>query len=138
MVPTVITSIDVGDEAPIARIGAQKTYVFYKEGIETFVIRPGFLGKIEEFGMLSPFQARPRFGKCRTKSSRTLPSRRQAAMVLHLYESYTQRANRDHLGQKTRYGTSQNSGDESSALESVSDSASLSTSLDRYGDLSSG
>jgi len=63
MVPPVFTSIDVGDEPPIARIGAQKTYVFYKDGIETFVIRPGFLGKIEEFGMLIPFPSPPAIRK---------------------------------------------------------------------------
>jgi hypothetical protein len=63
MVPPVITSIDVGDEPPIVRIGAQKTYVFYKDGIETFVIRPGFLGKIEEFGMLIPFPSPPAIRK---------------------------------------------------------------------------
>ena len=25
------------------------TYVFYKNGVETFVIRPGFTGKVDEF-----------------------------------------------------------------------------------------
>ena len=35
-----VPPIYVGDEVPIARIGIQKTYVFYKDGVETFVIRP--------------------------------------------------------------------------------------------------
>lgn len=48
---------------PITRVGAQMTYVFYKDGIETFVIRPGFEGKIDEFGMLIPFPAPPEIRK---------------------------------------------------------------------------
>jgi hypothetical protein len=55
MVPPVY----VGNDVPIARVGEQKTYVFYKDGIETLVIRPGFEGKVEEFGMLIPFPAIP-------------------------------------------------------------------------------
>ncbi len=43
----------------ITRIGDQMTFVFYKDGIETFVIRPGFRGKVEEFGMLIPFPTPP-------------------------------------------------------------------------------
>ncbi len=55
MVPPVY----VGGDSPIARIGIQKTYVFYKNGVETFVIRPGFEGKVDEFGMLIPFPSIP-------------------------------------------------------------------------------
>ena len=51
MVPPVF----VGNEIPITRVGDQATYVFYKNGIETVVIRPGFEGKVDEFGMLIPF-----------------------------------------------------------------------------------
>ena len=54
-----VPPIYVGNEIPIARVGEQKTYVFYKEGIETVVIRPGFEGKVDEFGMLIPFPAIP-------------------------------------------------------------------------------
>ena len=54
-----VPPIYAGEGIPIARIGAQKTYVFYKDGIETFVIRPGFEGKVEEFGMLIPFPEPP-------------------------------------------------------------------------------
>ncbi|MFT5052924.1 MAG: hypothetical protein ACI8QZ_004362 [Chlamydiales bacterium] len=53
----------LGDGAPITRIGAQKTYVFYKDGIETFVIRPGFSGQIDQFGMLIPFPSPPTMRK---------------------------------------------------------------------------
>jgi hypothetical protein len=54
-----IPPVYVGDDIPIARVGEQKTYVFFKEGVETVVIRPGFEGKVEEFGMLIPFPAIP-------------------------------------------------------------------------------
>jgi len=53
----------LGDGVPITRIGAQKTYVFYKDGIETFVIRPGFSGQIDQFGMLIPFPSPPTMRK---------------------------------------------------------------------------
>ena len=45
------------------RIGLQQTYVFYKDGIETFVIRPGFQGKVDNFGMLIPFPTPPSLRK---------------------------------------------------------------------------
>src|SRR5262249_40209708 len=48
---------------PITRVGLQKTYVFFKDGVETFVIRPGFNGKVEEFGMLIPFPEPPALRK---------------------------------------------------------------------------
>ena len=48
---------------PITRIGLQKSYVFHKDGLETFVIRPGFSGKVEEFGMLIPFPEPPAIRK---------------------------------------------------------------------------
>lgn len=59
MVPP-ITMIE-GD--PIVRVGAQKTYVAYYKGIETVVLRPGFEGKVDEFGMLIPFPSVPAIRK---------------------------------------------------------------------------
>ena len=59
MVPPVY----VGPGVPITRIGEQQTYVFYKDGVETFVIRPGFKGKVDEFGMLIPFPEPPAIRK---------------------------------------------------------------------------
>jgi hypothetical protein len=59
MVPPIYT----GDGPPITRVGLQKTYVFYKDGVETFVIRPGFEGKVDEFGMLIPFPNVPAIRK---------------------------------------------------------------------------
>lgn len=47
----------------LERIGLQKTFVFYKDGIESFVIRPGFQGSVDEFGMLIPFPNPPELRK---------------------------------------------------------------------------
>ena len=52
-----------GQGPPITRIGLQKTYVFHKDGVETFVIRPGFSGKVDQFGMLIPFPSVPAIRK---------------------------------------------------------------------------
>ena len=60
MVPPIYTG---GGGAPIVRTGAQRTYAFYKDGMETYVIRPGFTGKVEEFGMLIPFPSPPSLRK---------------------------------------------------------------------------
>ncbi|MFT3839323.1 MAG: DUF2330 domain-containing protein [Myxococcaceae bacterium] len=59
MVPPIYT----GQGSPIVRTGAQRTYAFYKDGVETYVIRPGFTGKVEEFGMLIPFPSPPALRK---------------------------------------------------------------------------
>jgi hypothetical protein len=47
----------------ITRVGAQKTYVFYEDGIESFVLRPAFSGKVDEFGMLISFPTPPAMRK---------------------------------------------------------------------------
>ena len=44
-----------GDGPPLARVGKQRTYVFYSDGIESVALRPAFSGRVEEFGMLIPF-----------------------------------------------------------------------------------
>ncbi len=59
MVPPIYT----GPGSPIVRTGLQQTYVFYKDGVETFVIRPGFQGKVDNFGMLIPFPNPPALRK---------------------------------------------------------------------------
>ncbi len=59
MVPPIYT----GNVSPIARIGLQKTYVFHKDGVEAFVIRPGYTGKVDNFGMLIPFPNPPELRK---------------------------------------------------------------------------
>ena len=60
MVPPIYPS---GQPIPLARVGLQQTYAFYKDGVETFVIRPGFTGKVDEFGMLIPFPTPPAIRK---------------------------------------------------------------------------
>ena len=45
MVPPIYT----GNVVPIKRIGLQQTYVFYKDGVESVVIRPGFSGNVDNF-----------------------------------------------------------------------------------------
>lgn len=52
-----------GPGSPITRVGLQQTYVFYKDGVETFVIKPGFSGKVDNFGMLIPFPSPPSLRK---------------------------------------------------------------------------
>jgi hypothetical protein len=59
MVPPIYT----GPGVPIVRTGLQQTYVFHKDGVETFVIKPGFQGRVEDFGMLIPFPTPPALRK---------------------------------------------------------------------------
>ncbi len=59
MVPPIYTGLGT----PIARIGLQQTYVYFDQGVESFVIRPGFRGKVENFGMLIPFPTPPALRK---------------------------------------------------------------------------
>ncbi|MCA9213069.1 MAG: DUF2330 domain-containing protein [Planctomycetales bacterium] len=58
-----VPPITVEPTVPLVRVGDQNTYVFYKDGIETIVLRPGFSGKVEEFGMLIPFPTPPSIRK---------------------------------------------------------------------------
>ncbi|WP_372364963.1 DUF2330 domain-containing protein [Candidatus Uabimicrobium sp. HlEnr_7] len=58
-----VPPINAGSKATITRIGLQKTYIFYKNGVETIVIRPGFSGKVDQFGMLIPFPKPPALRK---------------------------------------------------------------------------
>lgn len=58
-----VPPISIEGDVPISRIGLQNTYVFHKDGVETFVIRPGFEGRVEDFGMLIPFPNPPALRK---------------------------------------------------------------------------
>lgn len=58
-----VPPIYVGDGSAIARTGLQQTYVFYYKGVESFVIRPAFTGKVDNFGMLIPFPNPPAIRK---------------------------------------------------------------------------
>jgi hypothetical protein len=60
MVPPI--SLD-GGNTEIERVGEQRTYVFYKDGLETVMIHPGFRGNVDQFGMLIPFPAVPSLRK---------------------------------------------------------------------------
>lgn len=55
--------LQIASSRTIERIGVQKTYVAFDRGIETMVLRPGFRGKVEEFGMLIPFPSPPSIRK---------------------------------------------------------------------------
>ncbi len=43
----------------LVRVGDQLTYVFFKDGIQDIALRPGFKGKLTDFGMLIPFPTVP-------------------------------------------------------------------------------
>ncbi|MEM7456280.1 MAG: DUF2330 domain-containing protein [Planctomycetota bacterium] len=58
MVPPIYTG-----QSPIARKGLQETYVFHRNGVESFMIRPGYEGNIDNFGMLIPFPSPPSIRK---------------------------------------------------------------------------
>ena len=59
MVPPIWT----GTGPAIMRVGEQMTYAFFSDGIETIAIRPGFSGKVDNFGMLIPFPTPPAIRK---------------------------------------------------------------------------
>jgi hypothetical protein len=58
-----VPPIYLGKGPPITRIGLQQTYVYFHDGVESFVIRPGFQGKVDNFGMLIPFPSPPALRK---------------------------------------------------------------------------
>ena len=58
-----VPPVSVGSDTAIARQGPQRTYVYYKDGIETIALRPGFVGSVEDFGMLIPFPTPPALRK---------------------------------------------------------------------------
>ena len=58
-----VPPIALGPSAEIQRDGAQRTYVMFKDGVETIALRPGFTGNVDEFGMLIPFPSPPALRK---------------------------------------------------------------------------
>src|SRR5881227_4139420 len=58
-----VPPIYVNDNTSLVRVGDEQTYLFFKDGLETFVIRPGFSGKVEDFGMLISFPTPPALRK---------------------------------------------------------------------------
>jgi len=51
------------DVPAIQRTGPQRTYVMFHEGVQTMALRPGFTGKVDDFGMLIPFPSPPALRK---------------------------------------------------------------------------
>ena len=85
MVPPI--HVDAGGAGDIERTGLQQTYGFYKDGIETLVIRPGFVGNVEEFGMLVPFPSPPALRKIDDKTFEHLAAAVDPPEVqVHLYD----------------------------------------------------
>ena len=58
-----VPPIGAGVEVPLQRDGVQRTYVMHSRGMETMVLRPGFTGSVEHFGMLIPFPSPPAIRK---------------------------------------------------------------------------
>ncbi|MFT7519014.1 MAG: hypothetical protein ACI9MC_001150 [Kiritimatiellia bacterium] len=63
MVPPIRLPDDINPTTAIQRTGVQTTYVSHMNGVETMVLRPGFTGKVDEFGMLIPFPSAPSIRK---------------------------------------------------------------------------
>ena len=57
--PITVASADTA----VVRSGPQRTYMFFKDGMETIALRPGFEGNIDNFGMLIPFPNPPAIRK---------------------------------------------------------------------------
>ena len=62
MVPPIQLS---GGAPELMRVGDQLTYVFFKDGVEDIALRPGFKGKLTDFGMLIPFPSPPDIARLR-------------------------------------------------------------------------
>lgn len=58
-----VPPIQMIERDAITRVGLQKTFISYHKGVETMVLRPGFSGKVDEFGMLIPFPSPPALRK---------------------------------------------------------------------------
>ena len=63
MVPPAWIPVAEGEAPLIQRSGDQITYAFFKDGVQTMVLRPGFTGRVDEFGMLIPFPSPPSLRK---------------------------------------------------------------------------
>ena len=90
-----VPPIPVGVKIPtLERTGAQRTYVMHKDvpgigGVETMVLRPGFVGDVDEFGMLIPFPSAPAIRKIDDDTFAHLEAAVDPPEVnVHLYEPY--------------------------------------------------
>jgi hypothetical protein len=62
MVPPINLPAQITGPA-IQRTGVQRTYVAFKDGVQTIALRPEFSGKVADFGMLIPFPSVPALRK---------------------------------------------------------------------------
>ena len=91
MVPPIHLS---GPVPTLERSGTQRTYVMHKRvpgvgGVETMVLRPGFTGSVEEFGMLIPFPSAPAIRKIDDDTFAHVEAAIDPPRVdVHLYEPY--------------------------------------------------
>jgi hypothetical protein len=77
----------------IRRIGAQRTYVSFRDGMETIALRPGFEGKIDEFGMLIPFPTPPAVRKIDDTTFAHIEAAIQPPTVnVHIYDPSVRRS----------------------------------------------
>ena len=87
MVPPI--TIADGKTPAIQRQGAQRTYVMFHDGVETMALRPGFVGKIDDFGMLIPFPTAPALRKIEDDTFHHLEGLVDPPEIdVHLYEPY--------------------------------------------------
>jgi len=63
MVPPAWVPVAENGAPAISRQGDQITYAFFKDGVQTLVLRPGFRGSVDQFGMLIPFPSPPAIRK---------------------------------------------------------------------------
>ena len=90
-----VPPIPIGVTVPtLERTGAQRTYVMHRDvpgvgGVETMVLRPGFTGDVEEFGMLIPFPSAPAIRKIEDDTFAHLEAAVDPPeLQVHLYEPY--------------------------------------------------
>lgn len=88
MVPPIWTG-NGPEPVGIERTGLQNTYVFFREGVETIAIRPGFTGSVEQFGMLVPLPSEPSLRKIDERTFTHLEaSIDPPTVVAHVYEDH--------------------------------------------------
>lgn len=75
-------------EPGIVRVGDQITYSFFDQGVQTIAIRPGFTGKVHEFGMLVPFPSPPSMKKMNDATFTHLEAAVDPPILqVHLYDN---------------------------------------------------
>ena len=85
MVPPL--NLDMGSQ--LQRDGAQRTYVMHSRGVETMVLRPGFIGDVEHFGMLIPFPSVPAIRKIDDDTFAQIEAAIDPPQVqVHIYDPY--------------------------------------------------